>query len=40
MRGIARDNIIAAKEKSKVYYDKKINPQNFKVGDFYQKEES
>ena len=33
MHSIARDNLIAAKEKSKVYYDKKINPQNFKIGD-------
>ena len=33
MRGIARQNLIAAKEKSKEYYDKKINPQNFKIGD-------
>ena len=33
-RGIARDNLTAAKEKSKVYYDKKINPQNFKIGDY------
>ena len=31
MRGIARDNLIAAKEKSKVYYEKKINPQNLKI---------
>ena len=33
MRGIARQNLIAAKEKSKEYYDKKINLQNFKIGD-------
>ena len=33
MHGIARQNLIAAKEKSKKYYDKKINPQNFKIGD-------
>ena len=33
MRGIARQNLIAAKEKSKEYYDRKINPQNFKIGD-------
>ena len=32
MRGIARQNLIAAKEKSKEYYDRKINPQNFKIG--------
>ena len=29
MRGIAGQNLIAAKEKSKEYYDRKINPQNF-----------
>ena len=34
MRSIARDDLIAAKEKSKVYYDKKINQQNFKIGDY------
>ena len=33
MRGIARQNFIAAKEKSKECYDRKINPQNFKIGD-------
>ena len=33
MRGIARQNLIAAKEKSMEYYDRKINPQNFKIGD-------
>ena len=33
MRGIARQNIINGKEKSKFYYDKNINPQNFKIGD-------
>ena len=33
MRGIARQNLIAAEEKSKEYYDRKINPQNFKIGD-------
>ena len=32
MRGIARQNLIAAKEKSKEYYARKINPQNFKIG--------
>ena len=30
MREIARQNLITAKEKSKEYYDRKINPQNFK----------
>ena len=34
MRGIAGDDLIAAKEKSKVYYDNKINPQIFEI-DFY-----
>ena len=33
MRGIARQNLIAAKQKSTEYYDRKINPQNFKIGD-------
>ena len=33
MRGIARQNLINAKEKSKFYYDKNINLQDFKVGD-------
>ena len=33
MRGIARQNLIPAEEKSKEYYDRKINPQNFKIGD-------
>ena len=32
MRGIARQNLIAAIEKLKEYYDIKINPQNFKIG--------
>ena len=32
MRGIARQNLIAANEKSKEYYDRKINQQNFKIG--------
>ena len=27
----ARQNLIAAKEKSKEYYDRKINPQHFKI---------
>ena len=34
MRSIARNNLIATKEKSKVYYDNKINPQNFIIGDY------
>ena len=33
MRRIARQNLIAAEEKSKEYYDRKINPQNLKIGD-------
>ncbi|KAL6418720.1 hypothetical protein ACFW04_011841 [Cataglyphis niger] len=30
----ARKNLIAAKERSKYYYDRKINPQNFRVGSY------
>ena len=33
MRGIARQFSIAVKEKSKEYYDRKINQQNSKIGD-------
>ena len=33
MRTQARENIISAKEKSKIYYDKKINPLEAKIGD-------
>ena len=33
MRTQARDNLISAKEKSKIYYDKKINPLELKIGD-------
>ena len=33
IRGIGRQNLTAAKEKSKEYYDRKINPENFKIGD-------
>ena len=33
MRVIARQNLIAAKEKSKEYYDRIINSQTFKIGD-------
>lgn len=29
----ARTNLIAAKQRSKGYYDRKINPQNFQIGD-------
>ena len=29
----ARENLISAKEKSKIYYDKKINPLEVKIGD-------
>ena len=31
---LAFDFLVASKEKSKKYYDRKINPRNFKVGDF------
>ena len=31
IRAIARDNLIAAKEKSKKYYDRNVSPQNFNV---------
>ena len=31
IRAIGRDNLIAAKEKSKKYYDRNISPQNFNV---------
>lgn len=30
---LARENLIEAKKKLKQYYDKKIKPVNFKVGD-------
>ena len=33
MRIQARENLISAKEKSKIYYDKKINPLEVKIGD-------
>ena len=33
MRTQARENLISAKEKSKLYYDKKINPLEVKIGD-------
>ena len=33
MRTQARENLIWAKEKSKLYYDKKINPLEVKIGD-------
>ena len=33
MRTQARENLISAKEKSKIYYDKKINPLEMKIGD-------
>ena len=33
MRIQARENLISAKEKSKLYYDKKINPLEVKIGD-------
>ena len=31
IRAISRNNLIAAKEKSKKYYDRKISPQNLNV---------
>ena len=34
MRGIARDNLLTTKEKSKIYYRTEINPQNFNIGDY------
>ena len=33
MRTQARENLISAKGKSKIYYDKKINPLEVKIGD-------
>ena len=33
MRMQARVNLLSAKEKSKIYYDKKINPLEVKIGD-------
>ena len=33
MRSQARKNLITAKEKSKMYHDKKINPLEIKIGD-------
>ena len=33
MRTQARENLLSAKEKSKIYYDKKINPLGVKIGD-------
>ncbi|KAM0735252.1 Retrovirus-related Pol polyprotein from transposon 17.6 [Formica fusca] len=32
-QGLAKQNLIQSKEKSKIYYDKRINVQNFKVND-------
>ena len=32
MRGIAKQNLIASKEKLKEYQDRRINPQNFLIG--------
>lgn len=34
IRKIVYDNLVGSKIKNKKYYDKKINEQNFKVGDF------
>ena len=33
MRTKGRENLISAKEKSKIYYNKKINPLEVKIGD-------
>ena len=33
MRPQARENLISANEKSKIYYDNKINPLEVKIGD-------
>lgn len=33
IQSLARENLVRAKERSKTYYDRHINPQNFKVGD-------
>ena len=33
LQTLARENLTQAKVKSKEYYDRKINPQNFKIGD-------
>ena len=33
MRTQARENLISAKENSKIYYDKKINPLEVRIGD-------
>ena len=33
MRTQARENLITAKEKSKMYHDRKINPLEIKIGD-------
>ena len=32
LQQIARENLIKSKLKSKEYYDRRINPQNFKIG--------
>jgi hypothetical protein len=33
VKQMARENLMKSKLKSKEYYDKRINPQNFKIGD-------
>ena len=33
MRTQSRENLISAEEKSEIYYDKKINPLEVKIGD-------
>ena len=34
IRTLVYDNLVAAKNKSKKYYDRHINPRNFKIGDY------
>ena len=34
IRTLDYDNVIDSKLKSKKYYDRRINPKNFKVGDY------
>ena len=34
IQAIARENLIAAKQRSKIYYDRKVNAREFKVGNY------
>ena len=34
IRTLVYDNLVEAKNKSKKYYDKHINPRNFRIGDY------